>query len=427
MHPKLSRASLTIVFAVSALLPAAPLHAAPGPGSLIKTACPANASANDPCKAVYYYGGDGRRHAFSNDKVYFSWYADFSGVQTISASALAAIKLGSNVTYRPGVKMVKFPTVNAVYVVALGGTLRWVQSEEAARGLYGDDWNKKVDDISEAFFTDYRMGADVTAAGQYDRNAELAAASSIDAGLESSHRSLSLATERGTFSVDVVTMQKDRYAMITDVAEPSDCATGCAAKSLATYATEDGATIGIHGTYFCPPDYADCAAKTYSFLWPVFDTATDHMLNAGSLPVHEGPIIAQASDGRYFFYHRTKDFGNSVAEFEAKTGANLTAALSNYPSLIENGTVVVESESRLDDGMKTVRGTRGAIGYDDRSVYLVVARSATVVDLAYVMKAIGAKYALNLDGGGSAALLYDNAYKIGPGRLLPNAILFKKR
>jgi hypothetical protein len=43
------------------------------------------------------------------------------------------------------------------------------------------------------------------------------------------------------------------------------------------------------------------------------------------------------------------------------------------------------------------------------------------------MKTLGADFALNLDGAGSAALWYDGAYKVGPGRLLPNAILFRKK
>ena len=421
-------AFIAVAVAASVFLPSAPARAAvPGPEALIKTACPAKPAADDPCKAVYYYGGDGRRHAFVNDKVYFSWYADFSGVQAVSAAFLASVPLGPDVTYRPGVKLVKFQTVNATYAVALGGTLRWVKTEAVARALYGADWNRKIDDISDAFFADYRPGPDISAASEYDQNAELAAASTIDANLDSSYRSVKVVTDLGAFDVDLVTLQRDRYTMVTDAAESSDCADGCPVKTLAAYASESAATIGIHGAYFCPPDYADCAAKTNSFLWPVYNSSSGVMLNAGSLPVHEGPMIAQTKDGRYFFFHRTKDFGDSVAQFEAQNGATLTAALANYPSLVENGAVIVESESRLDEDMKTVKGLRGGIGYDDHFVYLAVAHSATVIDLAYVMKALGAKYALNLDGGGSAALLYDSAYKVGPGRLLPNAILFKKR
>jgi len=60
-------------------------------------------------------------------------------------------------------------------------------------------------------------------------------------------------------------------------------------------------------------------------------------------------------------------------------------------------------------------------------VYAVIARGATVPDLASVMEALGVTTALNLDGGGSSALFWNGAYKVGPGRLLPTAIIFKAK
>ncbi|HTM69246.1 MAG TPA: hypothetical protein VL426_08235, partial [Candidatus Binatia bacterium] len=50
---------------------------ASSPGDLIKIACPAGSSASHPCRAVYYFGADAKRHAFPNDRAYFTWYADF--------------------------------------------------------------------------------------------------------------------------------------------------------------------------------------------------------------------------------------------------------------------------------------------------------------------------------------------------------------
>lgn len=414
---------------LSVILLAAPsaVVAAPSPGSLVKLACPANAGVNDPCKAVYYYGSDGKRHAFPNDKVYFSWYADFSGVQTVSSSFLASLPLGTNVTYRPGAKLVKFTTDDKTYAVGLGGTLRWITTEQAASSLYGSAWNTKVDDISDAFFANYRFGADVASAADFSTAEEMKYAAAIDDDLPATRRSVTVATSSGSFATEVVKLRRDRFKMLTVAAETADCANGCAAKPLLAYAQERGAAIGIHGTYFCPPDYADCATKVNTFLWPFFDSPSRVMRNASSLPVHEGPMLAQTSDGNYRFFHRTKDFGSSVAAFENANATTLDAAVSNYPSLVENGALVVENESRLDDGMRTVKGTRGGIGVDGRFAYLVIAKSATVVDLGRVFQAIGATDALNLDGGGSAALLFDGKYVTGPGRQLPNAIVFAPR
>jgi len=40
------------------------------------------------------------------------------------------------------------------------------------------------------------------------------------------------------------------------------------------------------------------------------------------------------------------------------------------------------------------------------------------------MQSLGAENAMNLDGGGSVAMVYNGSYKVGPGRNLPNAIIF---
>jgi hypothetical protein len=136
--------------------------------TLAKLACPAGAAVNDPCKAVYYLGTDGKRHAFPNDKVYFTWYADFSGVQLISESQMAGITLGNNVTYKPGVKMVKFTTDPKVYAVEKGGLLRWVTTEAVAVSLYGSSWNTIIDDINDAFYANYRFGNDISTTADYN-------------------------------------------------------------------------------------------------------------------------------------------------------------------------------------------------------------------------------------------------------------------
>jgi hypothetical protein len=102
--------------------------------------------------AVYYFGEDSKRYVFPHEKTYFTWYTDFSGVKTISDADMAKLPIGGLVTYRPGVKMVKFMTDNDVYVVAKGGTLRKLKDEQMAKDLYGSDWNKKIDDINDAFF-----------------------------------------------------------------------------------------------------------------------------------------------------------------------------------------------------------------------------------------------------------------------------------
>jgi len=150
-------------------------------GDLIKLQCATGAGVNDPCKAVYYLGADSKRYVFPNEKTYKTWYSDFSGVQVVSATEMSSYTIGGNVTYRPGVKMVKINTDPKVYAVAANGTLRWVKTGDVAEDLYGANWaTTSVDDVSDAFFVNYTVGTDIAAASDYDKAAETSAASSIN-------------------------------------------------------------------------------------------------------------------------------------------------------------------------------------------------------------------------------------------------------
>ncbi|MDD4901669.1 MAG: M23 family metallopeptidase [Patescibacteria group bacterium] len=108
--------------------------------------------------AVYYCGADGKRHVFTHANAFFTWYKDFNGILTITPEQLAAIPLGSNVTYRPGVKLIKSPSGSQIYAVGKGGVLRWIRSEATAASLYGADWKKKIDIVPDAFITNYTEG-----------------------------------------------------------------------------------------------------------------------------------------------------------------------------------------------------------------------------------------------------------------------------
>jgi hypothetical protein len=114
--------------------------------------------------AVYYVGADGLRHAFPNSNVFFSWYCGFDGVTVVPSSVLSSIGLGTNITYRPGTRMVKFTTDPKTYLVTKGGILRHISGEDVARRLYGEGWQKKIDDISDAFYANYQFGPDLKAA-----------------------------------------------------------------------------------------------------------------------------------------------------------------------------------------------------------------------------------------------------------------------
>jgi len=146
------------------------------PGDLIKMA---------GLSSVYYYGNDCKRYVFPNERTYLTWYSDYSKVKTISQTDLTSAPLGDNITYRPGVKMVKITTDPKVYAVTKGGVLRWVKTESIASALYGENWNTKIDDVPDSFFVNYEVGEEIDEAGDYDAEAEKKAVGdiNIDKGL----------------------------------------------------------------------------------------------------------------------------------------------------------------------------------------------------------------------------------------------------
>lgn len=188
---KMSRKALTATvvgatiawsIGLSALLAPLAVQAAVTSGSLIKGSL----------SAVYYVGSDGKRYVFPNEKTYKTWYSDFSTVMTVTDAELASMPIGGNVTYRPGVKLVKIQTDPKTYAVGKNGMLRWVTSEAIAVCLYGSDWNTAdTQDLSDAFFVNYTIGADITSCSGFNPAAETAGSTSInmDKGLSTSSTS----------------------------------------------------------------------------------------------------------------------------------------------------------------------------------------------------------------------------------------------
>ncbi|MFA5187873.1 MAG: hypothetical protein WC460_00750 [Patescibacteria group bacterium] len=140
-------------------------------GDLIKASTP----------AVYYYANDGKRYVFPNEKTFKTWYADFSSVKIITDAELSAISIGGNVTYRPGVKMVKITTDPKVYAVASNGTLRWITTASLATQLYGANWATMVDDVPDSFYVNYNVGSPINNLTDYNPAATTAASPSINA------------------------------------------------------------------------------------------------------------------------------------------------------------------------------------------------------------------------------------------------------
>lgn len=104
---------------------------------------------------IYYYGYDGKTHAFLHSAIYHSWFKDFVDLTVVSQQKLHEYQVGNPICLRPGTWLLKFDNSARVYAVEPGCTLRPIRSESEAYILYGKNWQKrimKMDPFYEIFY-----------------------------------------------------------------------------------------------------------------------------------------------------------------------------------------------------------------------------------------------------------------------------------
>jgi len=217
----------------------------------------------------------------------------------------------------------------------------------------------------------------------------------------------------GSYLVDLIAADISSTNVYVDTASDSDCSNNCPVLSLGDYVSRNGAFAGVNGSYFCPADYPSCAGKSNSF-----DTLAmnrkKHYFNSDNNVYSTVPAVI-FGDSFVRFVGRSSDWGRD-------TGVN--GVLANQPLLVSGGNVVFGGDG---DPKKGSKGNRSFVANKGNTVYIGVAYNVTVAESALVLKAMGMENALNLDSGGSTALFANGGYKAGPGRGVPNAIVFVRK
>lgn len=111
-------------------------------------------------------------------------------------------------------------------------------------------------------------------------------------------------------------------------------------------------------------------------------------------------------------------FVGQSLQWRRDTGVD--AVLANQPLLVSGGSVVYGGDEEVK---RAGAGSRSFIGSTGSTVYVGVVHGVNAAQMARVLHAMGIQNALNLDSGGSTAL-WSGGYKVGPGRGIPNALLF---
>ena len=238
-------------------------------------------------------------------------------------------------------------------------------------------------------------------------------------------KAVNVAGEDFLLDVIEINLNNPNLKIITDTASSEDCSGVCPAKPLIDYVLENEAFAGINGTYF-----DTSRSKLNYYFFPVYNSRLKTFINTSQLRYPTtGPIMAFDENNKFYYFKDSREFAG-VSQFESTYGVKLQATIGNKPRLVEDGkNLLIDWE--LDSGQANVKTLRTAIAYkagtsigDKGTLYLVVARKSTVTDLAEILKVMEVQYAINLDGGSSTALYYNDEHMVGPGRNIPNVILF---
>lgn len=222
----------------------------------------------------------------------------------------------------------------------------------------------------------------------------------------------SVKTEIGDFTVSIVSADLGSTRVIVDTASDSDCRDNCPVLSLGDYVARSGAFAGINGSYFCPVTYPSCAGKTNSFDTLVMNKNKKYLNSDNN--VYSNVPVAIFGSGFARFIGASSGWGRDTS---------VDGVIANQPLLLSGGNIAFSGGSDPKQGSK---GARSFVGNKGSTVYMGVVYNATVAEVAYALKALGLENALNLDSGWSTALWY-GGYKAGPGRNIPNAVLFVRK
>jgi len=221
-----------------------------------------------------------------------------------------------------------------------------------------------------------------------------------------------VSTDVGNFMVDIVGGDLGSTKVIVDTASDSTCGNNCPVLPLATYVARNGAYAGVNGSYFCPTSYPTCVGKTNSFDLLLMNKNKTYF-NSDNNVYSTNPAVIFGG-GYIRFVGAASEWGRNTS---------IDSMISNYPLLVSNSNIAFGGSG---DPKINSASTRSFVANKGNTVYIGVVHGATTEQVAHVMKTLGMDNALNLDDGGSAAFWY-GGYKVGPGRDLPNVILFVKK
>lgn len=223
--------------------------------------------------------------------------------------------------------------------------------------------------------------------------------------------------ENKNYTLTCIGANRNTTKIITDSANDNDCKTDCPVLPLDEYAKRNNGFAALNGMYFCPASYPQCADKKNSFDTLLFNSRLKKYINSDNNVYSTLPLLVINSDSSPRFMLKTLEWGRDTS---------IQAAIAGNPMLVFNREAVT-SDSQLDEKQRIARYGAGAIIQKGDLLYLCHIVGANILETSKIYAFLGAENAINIDGGGSTAIWYNGSYKLGPGRAIPNAIIFAKK
>ncbi|MCK9273157.1 phosphodiester glycosidase family protein [Candidatus Gracilibacteria bacterium] len=209
------------------------------------------------------------------------------------------------------------------------------------------------------------------------------------------------------------------YKIIVGVSEKGE--------SLESMVNRYGGVSGVNGAYFCPADYKECGGVNKSWADRI-----SNGYNWSTTPDDTGPervIFAFDKAQTPFLFRKAHDYSRgSNEDFVAGKTLNndkqteIFNGIGNHPLLLQDGISKIGESGAIDNKMKA-KSLKNFIcsTKDGNTIYMGGVENITIYGIPDILIKLGCYNAINLDGGGSTAMIYNNKYIRGPGRNIMDA------
>lgn len=198
-------------------------------------------------------------------------------------------------------------------------------------------------------------------------------------------------------------------------------------ESLESMVTRYGWVSWVNWAYFCPADYKEC--------WWINKTFADRISNSydwSATPDDTWPervIFALDKDQNPFLFRKAHDYSTwrddifitwKTLNFDRKK--DIFNWIGNHPLLLQDWINKIWESGAIDSKMKAKSLKNFICSTSDwNTIYMWWVENATIYQVPEILKKLWCYNAINLDGGWSTAMMYNNKYIKWPWRNIMDA------